>query len=212
MSGPRIKGLPAWARRVGEVIAVFAMGLVPRLTARPLGLRRQLGEVQMRVAVGLMVLSAAGIVTIANREVFMGKPYRDGAGVITNGYGNTHDVDPRKTITPERALLDLLKNTNEEAAGVRACVTAKLYQYEFDNYVLLAHNIGVTAFCKSSGDAQHPRLVDLINAGRYEEACDRILEFNKIRNPKTGQLEVSAGLSSARAKDRLRCLGKEVLS
>ncbi len=169
------------------------------------------GEVQMRVAAALLVLSAAGIVTVANREVFK-QPYRDGAGVLTNGYGNTHNVDPKKAITPERALLDLLHNTNEEAAGVRACVTAPLYQYEFDTYVLLAHNTGVGAFCKSSSDPKHPRLVDLINAGRYQEACDRILEFNKIRNPKTGQLEVSPGLANARAKDRLKCLGKEVLS
>ncbi len=174
--------------------------------------RSMRGEVQTRMAVALLALSAAGIVTVASREVFMAKPYRDGAGVLTNGYGNTHNVDPKKTITPERALLDLLKNANEEAAGVRACVTAPLYQYEFDTYVLLAHNTGVGAFCKSSADPKHPRLVDLINAGRYQEACDRILEFNKIRNPKTGQLEVSPGLANARAKDRLKCLGKEVLS
>jgi lysozyme len=172
--------------------------------------RFMLGEVQQRVAVALLVLSATGIVTIANREVFMSKPYRDGAGVLTNGYGNTHNIDPTKAITPERALLDLLKNASDEAAAVRACVKVELYQYEFDTYVLLAHNVGGGAFCKSSGDPKAPRLVDLINARRYQDACDRILEFNKVRNPKTGQLEVSEGLTNARAKDRLRCLGKDV--
>jgi hypothetical protein len=55
-------------------------------------------------------------------------------------------------VTPERALADLLKNTNEEAAGVRRCVKVELYQYEFDTYVLLAHNVGRGAFCKSSDD------------------------------------------------------------
>lgn len=196
----------ALVRRIGEVIAAAAPGHGSGLGPR----RRQRGEVQQRVAVGLLVLSAGGIVTIANREVFMAKPYRDGAGVLTNGYGNTHNVDPKKTVTPERALVDLLKNTNEEAAGVRACVKAPLFQYEFDNYVLLAHNVGVGAFCKSSADPNKPRLVDLINAGRYQEACDRILEFNKLRDPKTGQLVPSVGLTTARAKDRLRCLGKDV--
>jgi lysozyme len=171
----------------------------------------QRGEAQTRTAILLCVLSAAGIVTIAQREVYVAKPYKDGAGVLTNGYGNTHNVKPTSIVTPERALVDLLKNTNEEAAGVRACVTAPLFSYEFDVYVLLAHNVGVPTVCRHSPKpATNPYLIDLINAGRYQEACDRILAFNKITDPKTGQKIFSQGLANARVKDRLRCLGKDV--
>lgn len=169
-----------------------------------------LGEVQVRVAVGVMVLSAAGIVTIANREAFRSMPYKDGAGVLTNGYGNTNNVDPTRKVTPERALLDLLHNSNAAAAGVRRCVTVKAHQWEFDAWVALAVNVGVPTFCKSSPDPAKPNLIDLINAERYTEACDRFLAFNKIRNPKTGKLEPSDGLNKFRRKERLMCLGQEV--
>lgn len=204
-------GWSALARRVGEVIAALAVGLGPHQAFAPGGRRRQFGEVQTRVAITLLVLSAAGIVTIANRESFRAKPYVDGAGVVTNGYGNTNDVDPTKNVTPDRALVDLLHNTNTAAVAVRRCVKVKLYPYEFDVYVALAVNVGTGAFCKSSGKPAKPNLIDLINAERYGDACDRIREFNKIRNPKTGQLEFSQGLANARDKEWRQCRGEVVI-
>ncbi|MBI2770008.1 MAG: glycoside hydrolase family protein [Burkholderiales bacterium] len=202
--------LSSLARRIGEVIAAVALGLARPAASR--SMRRIRGEVQTRVAVLLMVLSAAGLVTIANREGFRATPYKDGAGVLTDGYGNTNNVDPKGRKTPERALVELLRNTNTATAGVKRCVKVELWQYELDVYVGLAMNIGVDAFCRSSPNPiKNPYLIDLINARRYAEACDRLLAFNKIRNPKTGQLEVSDGLTKAKQRERRQCLGEEII-
>lgn len=182
-------------------------------------LRLMLGAVA-RTTVAALALSAAGLVGIANWEQFVGRTYTDAVGVPTIGYGTTGpDVKPGQTITPERALVRLLQHVDQDsAAAVKRCVKVPLFQHEFDAYVSLTYNIGSRAFCNSAKPGQPPTLVDLINAERYAEACDRILEFNKARdltkrvlNPRTGKLEHPLvplnGLTKRRQAERITCMG-----
>lgn len=180
--------------------------------------RLMLGAVS-RTLVATLALSAAGLVGIANWEQFIPKTYTDSAGVPTIGYGTTEGVKAGQTITPERALVKLLDHVDKDsAAAVRRCVKVPLYQHEFDAYVALTYNIGAARFCNSAAPDEPPNLIDLINDERYSAACDRILAFDKARNPrkwvvnpKTGKrehpLEPLRGLTLRRQAERRTCIG-----
>lgn len=161
-----------------------------------------------RFAIIAAVLSATGLVYIAEREDYRGTAYRDSANVATLGYGATAGVKMGDTTTPARALARLRADATDFEVGVKRCVKVPVYQYEFDAYVALAFNVGVGTFCRSSGNPAEPSLIDLINAQRYADACERFKAFNKYRNPKTGQLEILRGLSNAREREYRMCIGE----
>jgi lysozyme len=164
----------------------------------------------LRIAIAVVALSATGIVFIANREDYRSPAYRDIGGVPTLGYGATDGVKMGDKTTPARALARLRADASDFEVGVKRCVRVPVYQYEFDAYVALAYNVGIGAFCNSSNDPANPTLVDLINAQRYAEACERMKAFNKYRNPKTGKLEIAKGLQNAREKEYRMCIGEKV--
>lgn len=129
---------------------------------------------KIRFAVGALVVSAAALVGIANREQFRSVAYQDSGGVWTVGYGETKGVKKGDKITPERALIQLEKSVDGYATQIKACFgDVPLYQHEFDAYVDLAYNVGAGAVCKSS----IPRK---LKARQYEAACKTILSFDKI--------------------------------
>jgi lysozyme len=78
-----------------------------------------------------------------------------------------------------------------------------LYQYEYEAYVSLAYNIGVAAFCRKAKPGSPPHLIDLINAEKYAEACQRIEAFKYGPGRK-----VLPGLVKRRAEERAICEGK----
>ena len=57
---------------------------------------------------------------------------------------------------------------------LKRCITADLYQHEYDAYVDLAYNVGAAAVCRSSIPAK-------LAAGDYEAACRTILDFKKVQ-------------------------------
>jgi lysozyme len=152
-----------------------------------------------RVGVASLVVSAAGLVGIASDEDFRAAAYRDIGGIWTIGYGETKGVKPGQTTNPRAALQKLEVRVEEHAQGVRACVRAPLHQHEFDAYVSLAYNVGVQGFCSSS-------IPGLLAQGQYTAACDRLMQFNKVRI--NGELREVSGLTVRRLKERSRCLGE----
>jgi lysozyme len=85
-------------------------------------------------------------------------PYQDSKGVWTNGWGNTHHVDPHVTISLEQANADLLANVQWAVVTVNAMVTVPLSQDEFDALVDFVFNVGSGNFATST-------LLKLLNAG-----------------------------------------------
>ena len=164
-------------------------------------------ETIIRTSVVALALSASGLVYIANREAYVGHAYTDIAGVQTIGYGSTANVKPGDKTTPERALVRLRVDANDFEVALRRCIKVPLHQREWDAYVALAHNVGAGAFCRSSGNPERPNLIDLINAKRYTEACERTRAYRLITNPRTGRKEVSAGLQNAREREYRICMG-----
>lgn len=100
------------------------------------------------------------------------KAYRDGGGVLTQGYGNTHRVIEGSTITQEQAELDLMANVADAVDTVNDHVTVTLSQAQFDALVDFTFNLGPTAFKNST-------LLRKLNAGDYEGAAAEFIRWNK---------------------------------
>lgn len=156
---------------------------------------RQLGRAALKYLVGI---SAVGLLTIAGYEGFSAAPYRDQAGVWTNGYGNTEQVGPSTPPVAEPVAREKLREHVSRAAPlIDKALTRPTTQGQADAYQSLAYNIGAAAFARSS-------VAHLHNAGRYREACDAILLYNKVRI--RGVLTYSQGLANRRAAERNTCL------
>lgn len=161
---------------------------------------------QIRSAIAVMVLAASTLVGIAVHEDYKDEAYIPVPGdVPTIGFGTTAGVRMGDKTTPARSLVRLLEEVEGVyAAGVKKCVIAPLYQHEYEAYVSLAYNIGVTAFCRKAMPGKPPNLIDLINAGKYADACRRIEAFKYGPGRK-----VLPGLIKRRAEERAICEGKK---
>jgi lysozyme len=142
-----------------------------------------------------LVLSAAGLVGIALSEGYTAVAVAPVKGdVATYGFGTTAGVKAGDTITPPKALARALADTQAFEGAVRKCVTAPLYQYEYDAYVSLAYNIGPVNFCGST-------LVAKLNALDYAGACTEILRWDRFKG------KPLAGLTTRRRAEYVRCSG-----
>jgi lysozyme len=153
-----------------------------------------------------LVLAASTLVGIAVHEGYREEAYIPVAGdVPTIGFGTTAGVRVGDKTTPVRSLVRLLDEIDGVyAAGVKRCVTVPLYQHEYEAFVSLAYNVGVPTFCRKALPGKPPNLIDLINAGKYEEACARIEAFKYGPGRK-----ILPGLIRRRAEERALCEGRQ---
>lgn len=120
--------------------------------------------------------------------------YRCPAGVWTYAWGETDGVRPGDRCTKEQADKWLLEDLEERVRAIRDLCTVEPSPNELGALVLLAYNIGVPAFSKSTVLRQH-------NAGNRQAAARAFSLWNKARNPRTGELEVLNGLTSRRSRE-----------
>lgn len=165
-----------------------------------------------RMMVAVLVVAGSTVVGIADHEGYFSVATIPVKGdVYTLGHGTTRGVKKGDTITPQRALHRLYDDVNQFADKLRACITAPLYPNEWGAFLSLAYNIGYGAFCSKAKPGEPPQLIDLINAGKYAEACARISEFNHGPSPgkdKRGNKikgPVLKGLVARRAEERKLC-------
>lgn len=173
-----------------------------------------------RVAVGIIVVSAGTLIGVAEFEQYRETAYVPVKGdVPTIGYGSTKGVRMGDKTTPAQALRRLGSELEGVYAnGLKKCITVPLYDYEFGAYVSLAYSVGVPTVCRKAKPNKdgviEPNLIDLINAERYDEACERIEAFNRGPSPgKDAKGEkipgpVLRGLVKRRAAERDMCEGK----
>ena len=122
------------------------------------------------------------------------KPYRDIAGIWTNGYGNTRNVDPQLVITEQRAHDDLVDHLCDADAVINRHVTAPLNDNQRAALQLFVLNVGEAKFSTST-------LVRLLNQRRYDVVPAQLMRWTKYRNPRTQQMEDSPGLVNRRAQE-----------
>lgn len=148
-----------------------------------------------RMAVAALSLSGLGLVAIVMNEGYNSTAYVPLKGdVPTIGFGTTKGVKLGDRTTPQDALKRALTDINQFEGALKQCVKVPLTQGEYDAYISLSYNIGSFAFCNST-------LVKRLNAGRYEDACNEILQWDRFKGQKL------AGLTKRRTEEYHLCLG-----
>ena len=151
--------------------------------------------IKPRLAIAAFTLSASAFVGLAMLENYREAAYVPVPGdVPTIGFGTTEGVRMGDTITPPRALARALTDVQKFEGALKKCVTAPLYQHEYDAYISLTYNIGAQAFCNST-------LVKKLNAGDHEGACAEIRRWNRRGG------KVSQGLTRRREAEYRQCMG-----
>jgi GH24 family phage-related lysozyme (muramidase) len=135
-----------------------------------------------------------GVALCADKEDLRLVAYKCIAGKWTCGWGETDGVGPRTRWTKayaDQRFCDSLTHYSDE---VRAMCTGPTSDHEHTALTVIAYNIGLDALRKSTIMRQH-------NAGNKAAAARAFDLFNKFRNPKTGKLEVSNGLTIRRKQE-----------
>ena len=133
-----------------------------------------------RIAIAGLVLSGVGLVGIVTQEGYTDKAIQPVPGdVATNGFGSTTDDAGKPLVLgaktdPIRALKRAARDVSARESVLKGCISAYLYQHEYDALVDLAYNVGSAAVCRSSIPK---KLADQ----RYEAACRTILDFKKVQ-------------------------------
>ncbi len=124
-----------------------------------------------RTAIAALTLSASAIIGLFTLEGYSSKAIIPVPGdVPTIGFGTTAGVKMGDSIDPVAAINRAHRDVVKFEGEIKKCVTAPLYQHEYDAYTKLAYNIGGHNFCSSS-------IPTKLNAGQYEAACATILDF-----------------------------------
>jgi len=132
-----------------------------------------------RIAISALVLSGSALVALVAQEGYTDKAVIPVVGDRpTVGFGSTTHADgtPVKmgdTTTPVKALQRTLAYLDNQTTQIKRCVTAPLYQTEFDVMQDFGYQYNVNALCKSS-------MVRLANAGDYAGSCKAYLQYRFV--------------------------------
>lgn len=131
---------------------------------------------------GVKTLSAAAVACLMLFEGFRSMPYRDIAGVWTDGYGNTHGVVPGVAVSEPVARARLVAHVDVFGTGVLKCLNREPTQGQYDAFVLMAYNTGLGKAGKADGFCEAKRggpstLVRRYNAGDEGGACLAMLRW-----------------------------------
>lgn len=119
-------------------------------------------------------------------------PYRDQAGLPTIGYGHLLPSMSVAPITEEQA--EALLAADAEKAERHALVLAPELNSEPRRLAALTDLV----FNVGSGALVGSGVVKMLRAHNWPEAAKRFRKWNHVRNPKTGELEESEGLTRRR--------------
>ena len=101
------------------------------------------------------------------------KAYKCPAGIWTIGYGHTGpDVYAGKVITQQEAEVILENDLKKFVDGVDQLVTVQLTKNQLGALVSFAFNVGLGALKNST-------LLKILNQGRYADAAEQFLRWNK---------------------------------
>ena len=129
-----------------------------------------------------MKFSEVGLALLKRSEGFRSRVYMDIAGLPTIGYGHRllHPKSFRDGINEDRAAEILASDVRDAEQAVQRLVKVPLTQGQFDALVDFTFNLGSQRLGNST-------LLKLLNAGRYDDACEQLLKWDHC-----GCTEVSA--------------------
>lgn len=110
---------------------------------------------------------------IKNHEKYRAKPYNDGYGNMTIGYGHVIKPGEKLQYLSEYAAEKIMIKDSEEAANaIRELVRVKLSQNQFDALVSFVFNLGRGTFAGSD-------LLSYLNKKQLDLAANEFLKFIK---------------------------------
>ena len=118
--------------------------------------------------------------------------YRCSAGRWTIGYGSTKGVRSGQRITEQEAEDKLKQDVVTAENDVKRHIKVPLSQNQFDALCSFAFNCGGANLGKST-------LTKLVNKGKYDEASEQFLRWNKARV--NGELTILRGLTRRRTAE-----------
>lgn len=154
-----------------------------------------------RIAIGALVLSAAGFIGIVSDEGFTERAVVPVPGDrFTVGFGSTFwengaPVKNTDKVAPVRALHLAHAHLTKEESRMRACIGAvPLHQHEYDAIISWSYNVGSGAACGST-------LVKKLKARDYTGACNELMRWRLVAGREV------RGLTLRRERERNQCLG-----
>lgn len=123
-----------------------------------------------RIAIGALSLSAAAFVALIGQEGWTEKaviPVEGDVPTVGPGLTKRPDGSPVQmgdTVKPVEGIQRSYAHIAKDETRLKQCVTAPLYQAEYDLLVDFSYQYGTAKTC-ASGMVRH------INAGRYAAAC-----------------------------------------
>lgn len=166
-----------------------------------------------RTHIAALSVSASLLVGLAVHEGYTDRaviPTKDDRPTV--GFGSTfkEDGSPVKmgdTTNPVQALRRTLHHIQKDEAGIKKCVTAPLYQHEYDAMVDFAYQYGTQTLCNSS-------MVKLANAGDYARSCDAYLKYKRAAGYDCSTMidgkpnKRCWGVWTRQIERRMKCLGR----
>lgn len=129
--------------------------------------------------VAALSASAALLVGLAVEEGYTDRAVIPVAGDRpTYGFGSTFKLDGAPVqmgdkTNPVEAIQRTLQHIQKDEAGLKKCVTAPLYQVEYDIMLNFGYQYGIPTLCKSS-------IVKKANAGDYIGSCKAYLQYKRV--------------------------------
>lgn len=131
-----------------------------------------------RTAVAALVLSAAGLISIFQEEMFVSKamvPTKNDRPTVCFGMTWRPDGTPVQlgdTCTPIEGIKRSMAHIAKDETTLKKCVTGEMNQVEYDVLVDFFYQYGQTQTCNSS-------VVKNTNAGQYAAACNSYTLFKR---------------------------------
>lgn len=119
-----------------------------------------------------MTTSDKGINLIKSFEGYRSQAYQDSVGVWTIGYGTTSGVMKGQIINEGQAVTYLRADLAKFEKVINESVTVPLKQNQFDALACFVYNVGPGNFKSST-------LLKLLNAGKYNDAANQFIRWNK---------------------------------
>lgn len=183
------KGRATAARLLAAATVVAALAFIGEPRVRGLG-----AAIAAPAAIGTAPkrMSDSGLARIRQREAFMARPYDDGAGNATVGYGHLIRKGENYSAGITQAEADTLFRQDVERVVNPALdkITIDLTQNQVDALGSFIFNVGTGGFLKS--------LLPHVNAGEIEGTVSRMLQFITGRDAKSGRRQVLRGLLTRR--------------
>lgn len=138
---------------------------------------------------------------IKENEGLRTEAYKDSAGVWTIGFGTTQingrPVQPGDRLAPAQAEALMQQQIVKNYTTFADRIDTEMTPNQFAALTSFEYNLGSGVWDQPTGR----QILSLVQMGRYDEAGKLMLQYNKARNPATGQLETVRGLALRRARE-----------